>query len=40
MKLPSPRMDGSPAKGPTTGASWIEAGPPAVSSTVVIGFAP
>ena len=40
MKLPRPRMDGSPARGPTTAASWIEDGPPAVSSTVVIGLHP
>ena len=38
--LPSPRMDGSRASGPITaaGASWVEADPPAVASTVVIGF--
>jgi hypothetical protein len=33
-------MEGSPAKGPIKAASCVEADPPGVASTVVIGFAP
>jgi hypothetical protein len=40
MKLASPKMEGSPAKGPIKAVSCVEADPPGVASTVVIGFAP
>ena len=42
MKLARPRMDGSPASGPSTaaGGASVAAAPPAVASTVVIRFAP
>jgi hypothetical protein len=40
MKLANPKREGPPAKGPIKAASCVEADPPGVASTVVIGFAP